>query len=69
MSEVLDRPKEGKLVTMEFQDAYVRTRKARELLLQMKEVSAAMGRSDLVDDCMVANTELQDLLSELTFNP
>lgn len=68
MSEVLDRPK-GKLVTMEFQDAYVRTRKARELLLQMQSVSAAMGRSDLVDDCMTANTELQDLLSELTFNP
>lgn len=69
MSEVLERPKEGKLVTMEFQDAYLRTRKARELLLQMQSVSAAMGRSDLVDDCMVANTELQDLLSELTFNP
>lgn len=69
MSEVLDRPKEGKLVTMEFQDAYARTANIQGLLSQFQRISRNMGRHDLAKDCTDALTELQDLLSELTFNP
>jgi len=69
MSEVIERPKEGKLVTMEFQDAYARTGKIQEIVARMKDVAIASGHEEDCDDYQSALTELQNLLSELTFNP